>query len=631
MPQLFIDDIDYAGALLERRLAAAGHYSDPWEIEPVPLDAWIRETRYVNLGFVPGEEQMRSLRHIEWIYHPADWEALGWTRDDVELVNMIVLKWGKGSGKDTMSQVGLLRICYLLQCLRNPQAYYGIGLHSEIHLLNTAVSAPQANAVFFTPLKTLIEQSPFFSDKAQTTINGVTFDKQIQLISGHSQTKSQEGMNLLAGVADEIAEFKTKEELERTSKSVSGRESQQSAEGLDGMLRSSGRSRFSEVFKALYLSWTRFKGDYIEKMYEEGERAIARNPQARWFISHKATWEANPTKKRSDFDDDYEADEIAAKAKYECLPPGARDAFFRNLVALGLAFPARDHNPVTYELVEGPDPDNPLGGVGWQADFSFADDFQPIRGAAYAVHIDQAHTQDKAGWAMSHVSGYANREVSDENDRVIKQAIVQLDAAVRFDQGPHGEIELRWLRQLVYRLLERKFRIVYVTFDGWQSVDSIQTLNARIATKNPKAPAEKKRVAELYSLDRSTEGYDTLKSLVYAGLYKGYRLPTVGDGPFEKPCIWWKELKALERQGGLATRAKIDHPPYGSKDVADAIAGSAVGAIHAAKVFGVGSFENTFWTGGSGLTPSTQHQTRGEEMVGANISADGLGGLPDGW
>jgi hypothetical protein len=31
----FDADIDQAGAMLERRLAAAGHYADPWEIEPV--------------------------------------------------------------------------------------------------------------------------------------------------------------------------------------------------------------------------------------------------------------------------------------------------------------------------------------------------------------------------------------------------------------------------------------------------------------------------------------------------------------------------------------------------------------------------------------------------------------------
>jgi hypothetical protein len=623
----FDTDIDYAGALLERRLAAAGHYSDPWEIEPVPLDAWLRETRYVNLGFQPGYEQMMALRHIEWIYYPADWEALGWVRSDVKLINLMVLKWGKGSGKDTISQVGLLRICYLLQCLRNPQAYYGLGLNSEIHLLNTAVSAGQANSVFFQPLKTLIEGSAFFSDKSHATVTGVEFDKQIKLVSGHSETKSQEGMNLLAGVADEIAEFKTKDELEKASKSGQGREPKQSAEGVDKMLRSSGRSRFPEVFKAIYLSWTRFKGDYIEKMHEEGEKALAKNPAARWYISHKATWEANPSKKRSDFDDDYESDEIGSMAKYECRPPDARDRFFRNLVALGLSFPERQHNPITYSLVEGQDPDNPEQ-YGWQAEFAFADDFMPQRGAAYAVHIDLAHTSDKAGWAMSHVSGYRNRERENDDDKITRQAVVTLDAAMRFSQGPHGEIELRWARQLVFRLLERRFRIVYVTFDGWQSVDSIQTINARIATRNPKAPAEKKRVAENYSLDRNTEGYDTLKSMVYAGLYQGYRLPTVGEGPFEQPCIWWKELKALERQGGLATRARIDHPPYGSKDVADAIAGSCVGALHAAKVFGVGNFDDTFWTGGQGIAGAPR--TEGGELVGS-VASMGLGGLPEGW
>lgn len=621
------EDIDHLGALWERRLAAQGVYSDPFEVEPVPLDAWLRERRYIQLGFDPGPEQMRALRHIEWIYHPADWELLGWTRPDVRLVNFIVLKWGKGSGKDTISQVGLLRICYLLQCLRNPQAYYGLGLHSEIHLLNTAVAAHQANSVFFSPLKTLVETSPFFADKSHPTGGRIEFDKGIVLISGHSETKSQEGMNLLAGVADEIAEFKTKEELEKASRSAVGREPQQSAEGIDQMLRTSGRSRFPEVFKALYLSWTRFKGDYIEQIYAEGEKELARDPAAGWFISHKATWDANPSKKRSHFDADYRANEVDSRAKYECLPPDARDRFFRNLVALGLAFPVEARHRVAYEYVEGPDPDNPEL-EGWQSSFTFDHDFLPIRGAAYAVHIDLAHTSDRAGFALSHVSGYRSKERENEDEKITRQAEVTLDLALAFAQGPHGEIELRWPRQLIFRLLERGFRIVYVTFDGYQSVDSIQTINGRIATRNPKATAERKKVAENYSLDRTTEGYDTLKSLVYGGLYRGYRLPTKGEGPFAQECIWWRELKAIERQGGVALRAKIDHPPYGSKDVADAIAGSAVGAIHAARVFGAGSFEDTFWVGGSSIVAAGTEAAHASAVAPASMA---LGGLPEGW
>lgn len=589
---------------LERNLASKGVFSDdPFEEEPVPLDRWLADPYYIELGFTPGPEQLNALRHVEWIYHPETWEALGWVRPDVKLVNFICLKWGKGSGKDTISQVGLLRIAYLLQCLRSPQGYYGIGLHSPIHLTNIAVSAPQANNVFYSPLKELIKASSYFKGRANTGATKTTFDKGIELLSGHSDVASQEGMNLLAGVADEISEFKTKEELEKSKTQVSGgRAAKQSAESIDNMIRSSGRSRFPQVHKALYLSWTRFKGDYISRLYAEGlaaqEKDLAGGVRTRWWVSHKATWEANPSKFKSDFDDEYERDAENARGKYECNPPDAEDAFIKNKVALGLAFPERARNPVEHVIVEGPDPDVP-GQYGWQAAFIFADEFQPVHGVPYAVHIDLAHTGDKAGFAMCHVSGKHGRDRDEADEtRLITMPEITLDLAHQFAQGPHGEIELRWARQLVFRLVERGFNIKTVTLDGYQSVDTIQMLNAALASRNPQLPAEKRKVADYLSVDRNTEAYDTLKSAIYSQLFKGYRLPICGEGATAEECIWFREMKGLQRIGGLSLRAKIDHQPYGSKDVSDAIAGATVGALNAYRLWGISDVED-LWTGGA--------------------------------
>lgn len=617
MPAIF-DPLDHAASTFERSLAAQGVWSDPFEIEPVPLDYWIRDPTYINLGFEPSEEQMLALRHMEWIYSAADWHALGWTREDVSLVNFIVLKWGKGSGKDTISQVGLLRIVYLLSCLRNPQAYYGIGLHSPIHLTNIAVSSQQANTVFYRPFKDLLQASPFFSDRVGGPMRrpGTTktiFDKGIEVLSGHSDAASQEGMNLLVGVADEIAEFRTKEEISKTSRSAGGegvREAKMSAEGVDTMMRSSGRSRFPDIHKCVYLSWTRFRGDYIERLYSEGEKSIEAASEElskenieravaedrlpvlledpnrnRWWISHKSTWAANPSKKPGDFADEYRNDPENARGKYECIPPRSKARYFRNVVALGKSFPVQEREPVTFHYDECEDPDNP-GHFGWQALYHFDEDFRPERGSVYAVHIDLAHTGDQAGFALSHVSGYQKREAED-GERTIRQEEVTLDLALSLPQGEHGEIELRWARQLVFRLVERGFNILRVTLDGYQSVDTIQILNAALGNRNPRAASEERRIADRYSLDRTTEGYDTLKNLVYAGLYHGYRTPTLNEGTAnEKECLWWTELQSLQKIGGASANARVDHPPYGSKDVADAIAGSCIGAIHVARVFG---------------------------------------------
>lgn len=646
------DDWAKAARTLDGSLAArqADLSGDPFELEPLALDDWLADPYYSNHGFTLGPEQLLALRHIEWVLSANTWEALGWLRDDVRLVHLICLKWGKGSGKDTIAQMGLLRIAYLLSCLRSPQAYYGISTFSTITMLNVAVSAPQANAVFFDPLSEMVKDNikrrGFWYGRADITANKIEFDKRLDLRSGHSQTSSQEGANLIAGVADEIAEFFTEEELEKRSRTPTGRKAQMSAEAIDTMLRSSGRSRFPECFKAIFLSWTRFKGDYIERLYSEGEAELATyGAESEWWISHKATWEANPTKQRSDFDADYRKKPEDSKAKYECLPPDSRDRFFRNLVSLGRAFPVKfwewpdgdvTSGPVRFDYKYGPDPDAPAL-TGWQAVYEFHPDWEPVTWSPVAIHIDLAWTGDQAGFGAAHVSDYVRAErQSEESKTPIRTEVVTLDLALQLPQGPHGEIELRWARQLVFRMREAGWWIAYVTLDGYQSVDTIQTLNQALgAPANSDAPAERKKVAETYSLDRTTEGYDTLKSMVYAQLLHGYRLPptlngallpegTEPDDPNVIECIWWKELKALERLGGLSTHAKVDHPPYGSKDVADGIAGAVRGAIRAARIWGVGQpgVEEEIWSGGANELAEATDFGSGLELGGGYMGLD---------
>lgn len=649
-------DWQLASRTLDASLAAreADVSGDPFELEPLPLDAWLADSHYSNHGFDLGPAQYRALQHIEWVYDPATWTALGWDDPTVRLVHLICLKWGKGSGKDTIAQLGLTRIAYLLSCLRSPQAYLGISSFSTITMLNVAVSAPQANSVFFDPLSEMIKANikarGFWYGRADVTGSKIDFEKRLDLRSGHSQTSSQEGANLIAGVADEIAEFFTEQELEKRSRTATGRKAQMSAEAIDTMLRTSGRSRFPAVFKAIYLSWTRFKGDYIERLYTEGEAELASlGEESEWYISHKATWEANPTKKRSDFDADYRKKPEDSKAKYECLPPDSRDRFFRNLVSLGLAFPERiwewpdgdiTSGPVRFEYRWGPDPDAPAL-TGWQAVYEFHEDFKPIDWSPCHVHIDLAWTGDQAGIGLSHVAEYVRGETEDEEGaQPIATEVVELDLALQLPQGSHGEIELRWARQLVFRLVEAGWWIAGVTLDGYQSVDTIQTLNAALGVPDQVkgASAERKKVAETYSLDRTTEGYDTLKSLVYGRLFRGYRLPKTLNGERIDPedeevedpnaieCIWWKEMKALERTGGLSTHAKVDHPPYGSKDVADGIAGSARGALKAARVWGVGSPDDTeeLWTGGASEFDHLGALGSGTPSLGGQSSYMGL-------
>jgi len=87
-----------------------------------------------------------------------------------------------------------------------------------------------------------------------------------------------------------------------------------------------------------------------------------------------------------------------------------------------------------------------------------------------------------------------------------------LGLALGYPAGEYREIGLRWCRQLIFWLVERGWWIGRVTLDGYQSVDTIQTLE-RPRSSAPHAPEARRKIARQYSLDRTTEGYDTLKSL----------------------------------------------------------------------------------------------------------------------
>ena len=91
----------------------------------------------------------------------------------------------------------------------------------------------------------------------------------------------------------------------------------------------------------------------------------------------------------------------------------------------------------------------------------------------------------------------------------------------------------------------------WVSFDTFQSTDSMQML------------AVNGFVTGYQSVDTSTDAYDLTKQAIY-------------DGRMHAPAHHkaQKELTTLEFH---AKKGKVDHPPNGSKDVADAMAGVVFG------------------------------------------------------
>lgn len=544
--------------------------SNIFEEEPVPLDVFIRDKAFLGqTNITLSDIQSNAIKHIERVYMPELYPRMslefgGYWKEEIPVKNIITLEWGKGSGKDAICRWASLRVAYMLLCLRSPQMYFGIPETDSIHLLNIASSTSQANLAFFGPMKQAVKRG-WFKDRADPKQGLIEYDKFVTAVSGHSDAETQEGLNLMLGVADEIDAFKAKEEMIGQGRKL--REASTSAESILDMLKTSGSSRFPESYKRVAIAYPRYKGSTIQNLIREGEDSNNKyGARSIHFVSGPlATWDVNPRIKSKDsFREDYDKDPIAAAAKYECKPTRATDAYFRNIPLIKQAID-KDDQPiqVDYHTVDiRSQKTNNVVKV-WEPIFTFHESFQPVQGARYAMHADLAIKGDRAGIAMSHVERWDEiKEIQyDEEGGEIpiftRVPVIRNDFTIYFEadllaKTVPREIQVRWGRLLCFELIRRGFQIVRFTFDGFQSSDSMQILNAH--------GIESKRV----STDLNDDIWKLVRDVAYSGRLR------MCDSE-----LLFIELDALSKVGG----GKVDHPPAGSKDLADAFACSLQGAI----------------------------------------------------
>jgi hypothetical protein len=569
---------DLSGAV-DRRVTATAASLDDFEHElPVPLSVFVQDSRYLSNPPL-SEEQYEAVRHAERIYMAETYPLLA-AVDDKEIadywaqpcrmVNFLDLEWGKGSGKDHSSRIMNLRVVYLLLCLRSPQQYFQMPEQDTIHTLNVATSSAQAGRAFFAPMRRAVSRpGNWFAHVSEAVeagggarretralLNLIRFDKNIEAISGHSDADSQEGLNLLFGVADEVDGFKSQAELEK-ERGARARESASSAEAILNMLRTSAATRFPHTYKNVRISYPRYLGSTIQKLVERAKLDNqVRGVRSRYYVSGpKCTWEVNPRITRESLQPDYDDDAALARAKYECRPGRAVNPYFGNELAIRGACYAVGRQPI--EIV-----DYVRDAGAWTPFYDYAENFLPIRGARYAMHADLSVRGDRAGVAMSHIVRQEERQhigrgpMGENVYQTENRPVLKTDFVISYEadagRDPPLEIQLRWFRQLVFDLRTRGFNIAQASADGYQSTDTAQILQAHGIE------------FEIRSTDRTEEHWSSLRDVCYEGRW---------TMPARELAI--TELLGLSR----LPNGKIDHLGDGSKDEADAIACSISGAL----------------------------------------------------
>jgi hypothetical protein len=197
----------------------------------------------------------------------------------VRAYQQAVLLWGKGAGKDYLCSILVCYLIYVLQCLRDPQAFLELAPREYIDVINVAYNADQAKRVFFAKLKARIEGWAWLHanynvveggrrtnehkpGRAEVVINDdfIEFPYRIRAWSRHAENESYEGLNVLVWIMDEASAFLSK--LKR-----------ENAEAIYQTLKTSAASRFGLRWVGLIISYPRHADDFTMSKHREFDAA----------------------------------------------------------------------------------------------------------------------------------------------------------------------------------------------------------------------------------------------------------------------------------------------------------------------------------------------------------------------
>jgi len=534
---------------------------------PVPMREFVESEEYLGMK---GQVYPRLLDDLEELF-------------DSKKYNEAVLTGGIGWGKSTFAEIALVRMVYEVSCLKNPQKMYGLADGSVIAFVNVSVNLAQARNVVFTGVKNKINNSHYFKTKVPYDANlktEIRFPKNIWITPAASNESGVIGLNVFGGVLDEVNFMAI---VENSKQAIDGGTYDQATQLHNAMIRRM-KSRFLRKGKLpgilLSISSSKYPDDFTERRIKEA----IENGEEDVFIRRYSQWATKPADRYSgrtfqvclgdalnrphiieneeqlkeakeknlkiidvpeEYYRDFKVDIDMAIRDIAGYPTLTIKPFITNREKIyeALARGERElglRHPFSREVTTLQDGGALLVEYMWKQDFS----------KPHFVHADLALNGDGCGFAIAYIKGY--REVVRRNSEgdlykeVAPEIVVPF--AIRIVAPPNGEVQIGDVRALIFELLSLGVNIRKVTFDQFQSADSIQQLQRRgIESEN-------------LSVDSKLDPYNAFKDALYEDRLYFYNY---------RPAI--EEATRLEKN---EKTNKVDHPPSGSKDVTDAIAGA---------------------------------------------------------
>jgi hypothetical protein len=489
-----------------------------------------------------------------------------------------VLTGGIGVAKTTIALWTMAYQLYVLSCFQNPQKVYGISSSDEIVFIIQSIAGKQAKEVGYDRLRAMIEEAPYFKNKFRfdkDLMSQMVFPNRIKIMPLSGATTAAIGQNVFGGLLDEV-NFMAYVEDSKASKDGG---SFDQAQELYLAIKRRRQSRFMVQGRVpgmlCLVSSKRYPGEFTERKIKEADEERAKHGLSSIYVYDKKVWEVKL--KESFMPDTFRVFQGDQKRKPRILRKGEKLGE-EDEASLVLEVPMDYYTDFETDLLDAL---RDIGGVSTLALHPYIldiekiyagfgksrsiltveeCDFQDTLVSVYPkrilnkqskrfVHIDLAVSGDSAGVACGYVSHFVKQSRSKNEVEILPHFV--FDFVLRVSPPRSGEIIFSRIRELLYRVRELGCPITWVTLDSFQSVDTRQIL------------ASKGFITGTKSVDTENKPYDILKSAIL-------------DGRFSAPehDVAPRELSRLEK---VPKTNKIDHPPNGSKDCSDGMAGVVYG------------------------------------------------------
>lgn len=496
-----------------------------------------------------------------------------------------VLTGGIGSAKTTTALYTLAYQLYVLSCFTNPHQTFGMDSTSEILLIFQSITGGLAQTVDYSRFREICAQSAYFRTVFpfdHRIKKFLKFPNRIEVRSIGTDTGSI-GQNVIGGVIDELNFMAI---TENSRKSLDRGTYNQALTIYNGLARRR-KTRFltSGGMPGILclVSSKRYPGEFTDTKLEEART----DPTI--YVYDKRVWEVKPegtfVKGRFkvfvgdlarkahivapdevfsaedlpllmdvplEFLGDFEDDIVGSLRDIAGVGTLSRYPFMLNVSKVSAGF-GRHDGVFSDEETDFIDPKLKLV-------------MANLQNPDYPrwAHIDLGVTGDSCGLAIGHVPGFVNvaKDSGNTGSEMFETLpIIRFDGLLRIRPPKGDEILFFKVRNILYTLREAGMNLKWVSFDSFQSVDSIQILR------------QKGFSSGRLSVDVSPGPYELTKAAFYSGRI---------EAPLHKHCL--KEFLSLEKDNKTG---RVDHPVNGSKDVSDAVAGVVSGLTNRREIWGM--------------------------------------------